>query len=148
MAFRATNTLPETGYNSAKALARKIKNLASARAAQFASGGDTGQVVAVMEGAIDARDQYAQLSSIPGIGAYAQEQENDPAYNVVTEFQNLQAAIDDVVTACVAVLPTSGNGFKEVYSLDAAGAKSYNALSAGDMTALVAALQALDAQIV
>lgn len=148
MAFRASNAIPEQAYEQAKSIAVQIKRLADNRASRWGSGGDTVEVIAAIDTAVNFRDRLSALSSTPGIGSYAQSQEDDPAYNVVAEFQALQAALATAISECVSALPTSSPGnFVEMFTVDAQGNKVANALTAGDLAAAVTALQALSAQV-
>lgn len=149
MAFRASNSIPESAYEQAKALAVQVKSLADNRAARWASGSDAVEVSAAIDRAVAMRDRLNAIASTPGIAAYARSQEDDDLYDVVAEFQALVAALETVIAECVNALPTSSPGnFVELYSIDTVGSKTVNPLSSADLAAAVTALQALSNQVV
>ena len=102
MAFRASNQIPESGYRKAKALALNTQRSAQRFHDEFASGTDAYQLDACWDSLVNQIAKLEEVKAIDGIGQYAKDQEDDPAYDVATEFNALiaacQAVVDDINT--------------------------------------------------
>jgi hypothetical protein len=102
MAFRATNDIPEDGLKIAKEHARQLQSFCTTSRDAMTSTVDASRITDTLEGLDHYKEILNDLKSIPGIVDYAKDQENDPAYEVVTEFNamlaNIQAAGDLIVS--------------------------------------------------
>lgn len=65
------------------------------------------------------RAQLATAAATPGIGAYAQAQKNQPALDVVAEFNSVIAAMDGVTAWINTNFPKDGSGFLLAQTLGA-----------------------------
>ncbi len=144
MSFRATNILPQKGYDQAKKIATNLKRFANKRSADLAGGGDSDQVLGTVDSMILFRQQLNEVATIPGIGEYAQAQENDPAYDVAAEFVALLSLIDAVITEVVSTFPIDGSGFLLAYTMNPDGTQVARTFSIAQMLNLRAALDAVD----
>lgn len=57
------------------------------------------------------KSQLDAITSITGIGAYAQDQINDPTLNVGTEYAAMASAIDGVISWIITNMPKDGSGY-------------------------------------
>lgn len=123
MAFRATNILPQEGFNRAKSLAAHLKNYASTLSASWASGADSEHILDALKTLIGYSDNLKAIRAISGIGAYAQSigAENDPAYDIVTEFNVMILGIDAAVANIIATFPADGSGYLLATQFDGSG---------------------------
>ena len=95
---------------------------------------------------INSRNELVKAQATAGIGAYAQEQFNDPAYDVGVEFTAMMAEIDATTAWFEANFPQDGAGHLLVWTFvgDGSGAfVSDTITAAGPRAALVNRLNAL-----
>jgi hypothetical protein len=111
MTFRASNQLPQDGYETAKRLAISIKSYCSSKASQFANDTTADVIISVFQDLTRWREQLHSIRQIPGIVQYARDQEDDPSYNVAAEFNNMLTAIDSVIANVNATYPRDGSGY-------------------------------------
>lgn len=108
MAFKASDQIPANGYARAKSVAVRLKTRFTSELSKMVSGGYSADaVVALRDDAINADAELAAVASVPGIVAYAKDQEDDQNYNVSTEFTALRAAVQLVKTGVETLFPTS-----------------------------------------
>lgn len=116
MAFRASNSIPQTAYRVMKDAAVQLKiNVQSMIVQLGAAPAGYDYLRDIYRTLRRAYDQMTALAGTPGIVEYAQAQENDPNYDVVAEFLLMQGAIDaaldwmdtNVPTEVTAVAPGS-----------------------------------------
>lgn len=148
MAFRATNILPETGYDQAKKVATQVKRFSQNRSSDLVAGGDSDQILGTADTMLIYKEQFAALVTIPGIGDYAKEQENDPTYDVAAEFTAMLALIDAVIATVTAGFPVDASDFLLAYTFNPDGSQAPRAFTSGQTATIRAALDALDAGIV
>jgi len=108
MAFLATNQLPADAYEKAKRQAVQLKNLAVSRSTEFASGAAANVILATADNITAMRDNLNTYKAVPGIAAYAADQEDDPLYDVAAEFTAMIAAADAVIANIGTTMPTDG----------------------------------------
>lgn len=109
MAFRASNQIQSDGLSEAKRLANALKTYCQQVHDQTAAGAVSGNVaIALHERLIADRARFLAIRDIPGMAAYAQEQENDAGYNVATEFNAMVAAIEAVRDWIITNVNTTG----------------------------------------
>lgn len=147
MAFRATNILPETGYDQAKKIATSLKKFSANRSAALVGGGDSNNVLGTVDTMILYKAQLNEVATIPGIGDYAKSQENDPAYDVAAEFVALLLLIDAVITEVVTTFPVDGSGFLLAYTQSPDGTLVPRTFSVPQMVGLRTALDAVVAGV-
>ena len=96
MAFRATNVIQSDGYLRLKRTATALKeNLDGFIVQMQATDTDYNRLYNIYLTLWRADQEFDELADIPGIAGYARDQEDDPAYDVVTEGQAMQ---DEVQT--------------------------------------------------
>jgi len=99
MAFRATNVVPQRAYLQVKGTATNVKNNCTTFVAQMAASGANYSLLRDIRVFLaNANAQFTTLAATPGLAAYAQQQEDDEAYDVVAEFAAMQAAINAALT--------------------------------------------------
>jgi hypothetical protein len=147
MAFRATNSVPEGGLNNAKRLAVSIKNTAITRAAFYASGADSDNILALADEMRRYSIALTAIKSIPGIGQYARDQEGDANYDIVAEFNALIAGVDAVVSQIVSTFPVDSSGFLLSHTIAGDGQRSARNFPSAALSGLVAVLNNLNSII-
>ena len=148
MAFRATNILPETGYDQVKKVATQLKRFSENRSADLTGGGNSDQLLGTVDTMLVFKEQFGSLASIPGIGDYAKEQEDDPAYDVAAEFLAMIALVDAVITTVTTGFPVDGSDFLLAYTFNPDGSQLPRTFTSGQTAGVVTALDAVVAGIV
>lgn len=109
MAFRASNQIQADALSEAKRRANDLKTYVNEVKAASAAGPISGNLaIALMERLVSDKARFAAIAAVPGIGAYAQAQESDGAYNVATEFTTMTNAIDSLGAWLIANVNTTG----------------------------------------
>lgn len=140
MAFKASNVVPQDAYQVVKRAAVQLKiNLQSQKAQLASSGADYQFLQDIYLTLTRANNQFNTLKTTPGLAAYAKDQENDPAYDVVAEFTAMQNAIGACTAWMDANVPTSVTA-KSPANWDG-GVIISNTFTAGQTAGLQAALQ-------
>lgn len=149
MALRVSNYVPARAYEEMRGTATQINRQVAQRASAWAGAGASSiDIISAIDTAVSQKARLQSLASTPGLALYAQDQENDPGYDVVAEYQALIAAIDTLIAEMVAVIPTSNpGGYAEVYTLNQSGSKTPRTFTPAEMSGVVAALNAVDAAI-
>lgn len=86
-------------------------------------------------------------ASTPGLAAYAQEQVNNPAYDVVAEFQAMRAALVDLRDYLIGAFPKDANGWILYQSIQASGIVAVRTFTAAQLAAALAKIDAVIASI-
>jgi hypothetical protein len=108
MVFRASNIVPQAAYQTVKSAAVQLKlNLQGAVSRMASQNTDYEYLRGLYQVLKRADDQFTSLKTTPGLAAFAQAQESDPAYNVVAEFTTMQDAISGVTAWMATNLPLS-----------------------------------------
>ncbi len=147
MAFRATNIIPSDQYERAKQLAVQLQRLAQNRSASFASGASALEVLALVDNLNALKVGLNSAKSVPGIAAHATAQEDDPAYDVVAEFNTMIAAADAVVAEVVTTLPTDGNEWLLINKINADGSLIPRNFTGAQLASIRTLLDAIAASI-
>jgi hypothetical protein len=122
MTFRALNTLPDKAFTEAKSLAASIRSQAQQAATDFTStGADADRILSLIRRLIGARKRFNELKTTPGLAAHAQEQENDPTYDVAAEFTAMLATLQAAEDALIAAIPRDGSGYLLLQTMNAQG---------------------------
>lgn len=147
MAFKATSQSPVQEYANIKNMAHNIRDAALLYAGEFGNGGNAETILRVLEKLVSLKSRLQSAPSIPGIDAYAKEQESDAAYDVVAELNAMLAEMDSVINLIVSSFPVSAGGYAEVYSFNADGSKTPRTFSKPQLAGLVTALENLAATV-
>lgn len=108
MAFRASNIIPLSAYQTVKRAAAQLKASAQGVRAQLAASNASYDFLRDIYRTLErAQAQFTQLAATPGLADYAKAQENDPAYDVAAEFTAMQSAITATLTWMNNNVPTS-----------------------------------------
>lgn len=147
MTFRASNLLPQQGYNNARAIALDLKNYCTSKAASIlANGDDAGDILGILAKIRQARDDFNSIKAIPGIAVYAVSQEDDLTYDVVTEFNTLVTLVETAITNLVAAFPRDVNGYLLIATLPV-DTLSYRTFTSAQLSFLVTDLTNIANQI-
>lgn len=141
MAFRTTTSLA-VEYERLKAFARHLR----AQAVRHRSTTDLPTVVGELIPLL--REASTRFASVPsGMAAFAQAQEDDPAYDVAAEFTAMKAAVDDALSTLVGAMPQDGDGYVLDRTMDAQGNVAARALTQSQITGMQNKLDAVIATI-
>lgn len=148
MAFKATNILPVKAYDRAKSLSINVQRLANNRALAFASGASSSEVASTIDNLMAYRTELFSIKSVPGIADYAKVQEDNPAYDVVAEFNALIAVIDDAISTISTALPRDGSDWLLLVKRDAtSGVLTDRSFSGAAMATTITKLEAISAAV-
>lgn len=148
MAFRASNEIAADAYSRAKVIANNVRvRSVISRLAMAAGDVDFNQVFDLRKALFAASAQLTSLRSTPGILVYAQEQEVDPTYDVVVEFDALVAAIDATIEDIAMALPVDGAGFLLVYQIGSGAALDPRLFTSAQTATLRTSLSAIEAAV-
>lgn len=108
MAFRASNIVPVNGYTKAKTLAWNVRGMVSAFQSRISGGVNSDDLFTVADRLDRVWNELNDIRTTPGIGPYAQSQENDGAYDVAAEFTAFMGAIAAARDEIISAFPTQG----------------------------------------
>ncbi len=148
MAFRATNILPERGYERAKQTATGLRRFCNNLSSELAAGGNSKQILGVVDSLVSFKDNLNDVKSIPGMAAYAQEQENDGAYDVIAEFTALLSLIDAAILEVVNTFPTNGSGFLLAETINPNGTREPRIFTGAQLSGIRTVLDAVAVGVV
>lgn len=107
MAFRASNVIPQKGYDDARLKADALKKYAGdLKALSLAGPVSANQVIDFYLNLIAADTTFAAVAAIPGMVAYARDQEDDPTYDVAAEFTAMRSQVQACRDWIIANFPT------------------------------------------
>jgi len=147
MTFRATNVLPADALRDAKRLAAHVQSYAQARATAWASGTTADDIFGTVDQMRTHRENFLILRAVPGIAAYAADQENDPAYDVAAEFNGMVTAIETFITNIIALFPVDGNDYLLSHTFNANGERVARSFPGGALAGTIADLNGIVAAI-
>jgi len=140
MAFKALNIIPDKGYERAKEIAVRLRTYTVNTSGKLSSGATSVRVLGVLNSLIGYKNDFNLVKIIPGIVGYASDQENDPGYDVVVEFNALIAFIDTAISTITSTFPTDANGFLLANKFNPDGTLSPRSFTAAQMSGLTTAL--------
>lgn len=111
MPVLASNTLPVDEYPRAKKQIAAFKTYLQSRRPGLVAGTTADEVLSLYFDSVRFRGILSAVAAVPGIVAFAKDQENDQAYEPVTEFNALVTAVDAVLTEIETTYPTDGEGY-------------------------------------
>lgn len=147
MAFPSDGGLAQA-WIKALALAGAVKQTATGASSTAAAGNvNYSQIERLFVQLQSAHAEFAALSTTPGLAAYAQEQLDDNALNIATEFTSMQAAITAVLDWIKTNLPKDGSGYLLVRQIDGSNAVVDRQFTPAQTAGLRTVLDALAATI-
>ena len=147
MTFRATNIVPVDAYELARQNAAGVRRFSQNLSTQLAAGGNSEEVLAVVDSLVSFKNNLNESVGVPGIVAYAQDQEDDPAYDVAAEFIALIALIDLAITEVVTTIPKDGGGFLLIQTINADGTRVPRDFTGAQLTGITTRLDNIVAGI-
>ena len=137
MTFRASNQTCADAYASIKRQAAATKQYMGAQAtAMQAASVDAWVPLQVIQHLHDVIALMDGWTAVPGLSVYAQAQENDSSYNVVTEYQTMRTAMASALSTLTGMFPTSG-GFMAYQILGADGTISVRTFTSAQLAPVV-----------
>jgi len=147
MAFRAESVILSRAYIEVKTRALSMKNRAISGQSDMTDNVNSDYLIELM---LSLRNDYLRLEELrvmPGLVAYAKDQENDALYDIAAEFSVMQAAAAAAVLWIKNNLPEDGSGYLLLYKTTADADLSPRSFAPGVTAPLVALLGTLEAAI-
>lgn len=139
MAFKASQYSLGKALETLGARALQTKQFLQAqRASMVASTCDSQVPVSVVLHLMRAITDLTLIASTPGLVSYARNQFNDPAYDVVAEFNAMRAVMVNAKDNLVLMFPKDANGFLLYQTFTASGAITYRTFTAAQLSSAVA----------
>jgi hypothetical protein len=135
-------------WELARRTAGGMKSVAQSTRNQSAASTLTGSsIINVTAGFAAAKTILQRVAAVPGIGAYAQNQVNDPTLVIGTEFTAMVNALTSCIDWVVANYPKDGSGFLLVQTILPSGLTQERIFTAAATAGLRVQLDALIAAI-
>lgn len=137
MPFKATNKILASAYLQIKQTASAVKRHAeSAKAKLTTEDVSAGYLLDIIDNMISHKATLDSLVSVAGLAAYAKTQEDDPTYDVVTEYQGFTSDMTAVVLWIKNNFPVDGDGYLLFQTFDADGSRISITFSVSQTTVL------------
>lgn len=114
-----TGTLDRTLDRLDERVSRVKLNASSVRAESVAGPVSSTRILGLYAALRTDHAEITALSQTPGLAAYVQQQKNDPALDVVAEFQTMLNTLTNVTNWIAANFPKDANGFLLAQTLGA-----------------------------
>lgn len=112
----------ESAWTNARQVADRVKQLcAQVNTASLAGSLSSTQLVNVAAQFAAHRQRLLQIASVPGIGAYAQSQINEPGTDIALEFNTMTTALATTIAWITANFPKDAGGYLLAAQFDANG---------------------------
>lgn len=148
MAFIASQVTLRQGLENAMMRALSLKQIAQMTVNQLASTTDANYIFARIDEFRLGLSQLQSYAAISGMSAYAQQQLNTPTYDVVTEFNNMIAALQAVIAWVVNNFPKEVDGFlKDTTTINSDGSRTAATFTSAQTSGWVTALNSFIATI-
>jgi hypothetical protein len=152
MAFPSATGSKEFDLERAWAHARQYAGMVKAnaqnvRALSLAGTLPSANVLALVSFLADAKIEFARVSSVPGLAAYARAQVDDPALDIAAEFTNMVSTLDGTIGWIVTNFPKDAGGFLLAQTILASGRTQDRIFTAAATATLRTQLDALIAAI-
>jgi hypothetical protein len=145
MPFPTSRQMLANGLSRAQSQASTIKRIAENNRDRMAAGPITaGGVVSLMDNLSGALSVFQEVSALPGIAAYAQEQLGE---DVSADFAAMSSATQAARNWIVTALPKDGDGYLLLETMDASGNRTERTFGTAATAGLRTALDALIATI-
>lgn len=144
MAFLASNAVPSQAYNQIKSTAWTLRQQCTSIIARLSAENANYEFIHGIYMTVKrAKDSIDAKKTVPGLADYAQAQEDDPAYNVVTEAQAMLATCQAVLNWMDANVPVTNITLKPVSTWSDDGIIISNTFTPAQTASLRTALQTI-----
>ena len=144
MAIKASGQVLSTAYTSYRATCWAIKQLALSAANKLqAETVDSDYILLILASLLAHKETLQDIAATPGLAAWAQGQENDPAYNITAEHVSFMALMTAAGNWITSNIPKDASGYLLVNKFDASGNISPRSFTTVQTANLVVALQAI-----
>ena len=147
MTFRATNQITSDAYANIKRQAAATKQYCQQQATVMQQAASANVPFAVIQHFAVVIPMLDGWTATPGIAAYAQAQENDPAYDVAAEYTTMRNAMVSARDQLISMFPKDANGFLLYQTLNANGTVSARTFTAAQLAPIVTLLNNVAATI-
>src|SRR6185369_15219509 len=124
MAFPANQALLQSALQEVQRLAAYIKGVCTQNSALMAAGTVDANIVFGVLDTVRLTIQRMDAQIIPGLQTYAQSQYNNAGLDITTEYNNMRAALVNVINWIVANFPKDTGNFAQAYTLAADGTRT------------------------
>lgn len=112
MALPASAASLRVAFDQYFGTARSLKSTATLRRTEMAAGSvGADRILDLWETLHAGRAKMVELAAVPGLGAYARDQFNDPTLDLAAEHAAFLAALDAVAANVQSTFPADGSGY-------------------------------------
>ena len=148
MAFRATALNTSQAFDRLKTQAASTKQyLQAQRISMVAPTCDAQIPLSVIQHLGQVNALMTVWAATPGLSQYAKDQYNDPAYDVVAEFNAMKTALANAQSTLTTMFPKDGSGFVLYQTIQANGSLLNRTFTAAQLAGAVAQVDAVIASI-
>lgn len=148
MSFNATPDVVADAYEKIRIQARASKQYLQAQRAVMVQATVSSPVpLSVIQHFAVVIPALNTWAAVPGLAAYAQAQQSDPAYNIAAEFTTMRDAMVAARDNLIAMFPKDGNGFLLYQTLNADATFGYRNFTAAQVAPAVAQMDSVIAAI-
>jgi hypothetical protein len=148
MAFRASSIVTSDAYANIKRQANASKAYLQQKRQEMTAATVSASVpFAVIQHFAAVLPLLATWAATAGLAAYAQAQENDPAYDVSAEYVAMRNAMQSARDQLIATFPKDGSGFLLYQTMNADGTVALRTFTAAQLAPTVALLDSVIATI-
>jgi hypothetical protein len=148
MPLLASNVLPQDALPLMKRRALNVRDYLTVKKTQLQSDTNADVILGIFFDLQTWRDELTSLKAIPGIAQYARDQENDQAYDVVTEFNTFVSALTDVMANIYTSFPKDASGYLQEKKLLVDGTYEFRQFTAAQTATLRGLFDVVIAQVV
>lgn len=141
--FPASSIVPAKGYIRAKEIARAQDLKCAERITQLSGDIDADIIWSWYTDLYTARQQLLEIAAIPGIVAFAIEQEDDPTIDLPAAFNAMLSAIEAAATWIYQALPRDGAGYVLIHTTTTTGVLLPRMFAPAATAPLIPLLQAI-----
>jgi hypothetical protein len=138
---------PAQAWEGIKGTVGQVKANATRLRDDAAAGIYADRLTRFVETITDSLERLAVLAAVPGLLPYIREQLNDPAFDVVAEYNATRAAMESARSWILGAFPVDGNGYLLYHQFGLGGRIVVRQLAPAQLGGLVTELNALIATI-
>lgn len=144
MAFPASSQALSRAYSTIKSRALDVRNQSISVRDVSAAGPLSAERIINYAAALDrARTDLTALASVPGLAAYAQNEENNPSLDIVAEFNAMVAQINATTAWIATNFPEDANGYKLAFQMGSQGTVVWRTFDSASLAGFRTILDAL-----
>jgi hypothetical protein len=148
MAFKATVPISEQAFDRIRAVMRDTKRvLVDHRALMLVNPVQSTSPLTVIRQLAQALIEVDALAGTPGLGQYAKDQVNDPAYDIVAEYNSARGSMVSARDGLVSLFPKDANSFLLYQTYSASGLIQQRTFTPAQVSSAIPLIDAVIAAI-